>query len=264
MLSIDKRRVGAAFDRAAGGYNAMAQFQHAVVERLMALLRQRQEADGSFAPARILDGGCGTGYGASLLQQAWPEALVVGCDLAPAMAGQTQARGVAVVCGDLECLPFADGAFDLIWSSLALQWCQPAQVYAELRRVLSPGGVLVFTTLGPGTLHELETAFAGIDAHSRVLPFLPPEQVATALAQAGFEHIAVQTEDWVTRHPDFKTLLDSIRGIGANQIGGNQRPGMMGKTAWQTAQSRYEALRDAQGQLPATYSVVLNWARNPF
>lgn len=262
MPEIDKRRVGAAFDRAASVYDVTARFQHAVVERLMALLLKRQASDGLLAPARILDGGCGTGYGASLLRQAWPEALVVGCDLAPAMAVQSQARGVTAVCGDLECLPFADGSFDLIWSSLALQWCQPAKVYAELRRVLSPGGVLVFTTLGPGTLHELESAFAGIDAHSRVLPFLPPQQVAAALEQAGFEQITVQTEDWVTRHPDFKTLLGSIRGIGANQIGGNQRPGMMGKTAWQVAQSRYEACRDAQGQLPATYRVVLNWARN--
>lgn len=263
MSEINKRRVGAAFDRAASVYEATAQFQHGVVERLLAFLLERQTADVGLTPARILDGGCGTGYGASLLRQAWPDALVVGCDLAPAMAGQARARGIAAVCGDLERLPFKDAAFDLIWSSLALQWCRPATVYAELRRVLRPGGVLVSTTLGPGTLHELETAFAGIDAHSRVLPFLHPEQVKTALTQAGFEPVTVQTEEWVTRHVDFSALLGSIRGIGANQIGGNQRPGMMGKTAWKAAQSRYEALRDEQGQLPATYHVVLSWAQNP-
>jgi malonyl-CoA O-methyltransferase len=263
MTEVDKRRVGAAFDRAAQLYEATAQFQHEVVERLMKLLQERRKGASFLAPACILDGGCGTGYGASLLQQVWPDALVVGCDLAPGMAGQAQARGVTAVCGDLERLPFADGAFDLIWSSLALQWCQPDTVFAELCRVLRPGGVLVFTSLGPGTLHELATAFAGIDAHSRVLPFLPPEQVTAALHHAGFEQVAVQTEDWVTHHPDFKTLLGSIRGIGANQIGGNQRAGMMGKTAWQAAQSRYESLRDPQGRLPATYRVVLSWAQNP-
>lgn len=254
MPDIDKSQVSAAFDRAASGYDAMATFQHEVCDRLAATLPD-------LTPQRMLDGGCGTGYGASLLCQRWPGALLVGCDLAPAMLRQAGARGVAPVCGDLERLPFADGSFDLVWSSLALQWCQPALAYAELQRVLAPGGLLVFATLGPGTLHELESAFASIDSHRRVLPFAPTEQIEAALAGAGFTRFQVTSEPWVTRHTDFKALLATIRGIGANQIGGNRRQGMMGKSAWQTAQARYEALRDADGFLPATYRVVLGWAQ---
>lgn len=263
MLNIDKRRVGAAFDRAASGYDAMARFQHAVCERLLAFTRERVAQAGMGAPTRILDGGCGTGYGAELLRQHWPHAMVVGCDLAPAMAAQARARGAATVCGDLERLPFADGSFDLVWSSLALQWCQPEVVYAELQRVLAPGGLLVLASLGPDTLHELVSAFEGIDAHTRVLPFVAAPQVASALTRAGLAPVGVASEHWVTHHADFKTLLASIRGIGANQIGGNQRPGMMGKTAWHTVQSRYGALRDSQGNWPATYEVVLAWAQKP-
>ena len=254
MPDIDKSQVSAAFDRAASGYDAMATFQHEVCDRLATTLPEPM-------PQRILDGGCGTGYGASLLRQRWPGALLVGCDLAPAMLRQAEVRGVAPVCGDLERLPFADASFDLVWSSLALQWCQPALAYAELQRVLAPGGLLVFATLGPGTLHELESAFASIDSHRRVLPFAPTEQVEAALAGAGFARFQVTSEPWVTRHTDFKALLATIRGIGANQIGGNRRQGMMGKSAWQTAQARYEALRDADGLLPATYRVVLGWAQ---
>ncbi|MES2879786.1 MAG: malonyl-ACP O-methyltransferase BioC [Pseudomonadota bacterium] len=256
MPDIDKSQVGAAFSRAAKAYDAVAMFQHQVCERLASTLPE-------LTPQRILDGGCGTGYGASLLRQRWPDALVVGCDLAPEMARQAMARGVVPVCGDLERLPFADASFDLVWSSLALQWCQPALAYAELQRVLVPGGLLVFSTLGPGTLHELESAFASIDTHRRVLPFAPPSQVEAALTDAGFEHFKLTCEPWVTHHADFKTLLATIRGIGANQIGGNRRQGMMGKTAWQAAQARYEALRDADGQLPATYAVVMGWAQKP-
>lgn len=254
MSDIDKSQVGAAFDRAAHAYDGMANFQHQVCERLAATLPELR-------PQRILDGGCGTGYGASLLRQRWPDALVVGCDLAPEMARKARARGIATACGDLERLPFADASFDLVWSSLALQWCQPALVYAELRRVLAPGGRLVFTTLAPGTLHELESAFASIDTHRSVLPFAPMQQVQAALAGAGFERFGIECESRVTRHRDLKTLLATIRGIGANQIGGNRRQGMMGKTAWQTAQARYEALRDADGLLPATYVVAVGWAQ---
>lgn len=253
MPDIDKTKVSAAFDRAADTYDAMAQFQHRICERLAATLPDTHAV-------RILDGGCGTGYGASLLRQHCPEALVIGCDLAPEMARQTMTRGIASVCGDLELLPFADASFDLVWSSLALQWCRPALAYAELQRVLAPGGVLIFSTLGPGTLHELETAFAGIDAHRRVLPFASAPEVHATLASAGFDRIKIEYEDWITRHSNFKTLLATIRGIGANQIGGNRRRSMMGKTAWQAAQARYEALHDDDSLLPATYEVVFGYA----
>lgn len=257
MPDIDKSKVSAAFDRAAGAYDAMAQFQHQVCERLAATLPGMRT---DMKPLRILDGGCGTGYGASLLRRHWPDALVVGCDLAPEMARKTMARGIASVCGDLERLPFTDASFDLAWSSLALQWCQPALAYAELQRVLAPGGLLLFSTLGPSTLHELESAFSGIDAHRRVLPFAAATEVEAALAAAGFEQIQIGSENWITRHRDFKTLLATIRGIGANQIGGNRRRSMMGKTAWQAAQARYEALRDDDGLLPASYEVVFGFA----
>lgn len=260
MPEIDKSKVSAAFDRAAAAYDAMAQFQHQVCERLAATL---PDMSADRKPLRILDGGCGTGYGASLLRQHWPGALVVGCDLAPEMASKAMARGIASVCGDLERLPFADASFDLAWSSLALQWCQPALAYAELQRVLAPGGLLVFSTLGPRTLHELESAFGGIDAHRRVLRFAAAAEVEAALAAAGFGQIQIESENWITRHHDFKTLLATIRGIGANQIGGNRRRSMMGKTAWQAAQARYETLRDGDGLLPATYEVVFGSATKP-
>jgi len=260
MSEIDKSKVSAAFDRAAGDYDAIAQFQHQVCERLAATLPTMEN---DREPARILDGGCGTGYGASLLRRQWPDALVIGCDLAPEMARKTLARGIASVCGDLERLPFADASFDLAWSSLALQWCKPALAYAELQRVLAPGGILLFSTLGPNTLHELESAFGSIDAHRRVLPFAAATEVETALATAGFERIKIEAIPWITRHHDFKTLLATIRGIGANQIGGNRRRSMMGKTAWQAAQARYEALRDDAGLLPATYEVVFGFAIKP-
>lgn len=257
-----KHQVGASFDRAASVYDEMATFQHQVCERLASTLPViLPEAMSTTTPVRILDAGCGTGVGSSLLRQRWPHALVVGCDLSLAMARRASTRGAVAVCGDLERLPFADGSFDVVWSSLALQWCQPEVAYAELHRVLRSGGVLVFSTLGPGTLHELESAFAGIDTHRRVLPFVPTAQVHAALVAAGFAHSQLSSEPWVTLHSDFKTLLASIRGIGANQIGGNRRQGLMGKQAWQAAQARYEVLRDDNGLLPATYAVTLGWAR---
>jgi malonyl-CoA O-methyltransferase len=255
MTEIDKRKVSAAFDRAARHYDTIASFQHKICDRLLELLPS------TLSPSTILDGGCGTGYGAELLQQRWPPAKLIGCDLAPEMVRKTMDRGIAAICGDLEHLPFDDASFNLVWSNLALQWCEPSRAYADLNRVLTSNGMLACATLSTGTLHELDTAFSGIDSHRRVLNFRPVQEIKNFLNKAGFVDIRVVNETHVTRHTDFKSLLETIRGIGASQSGQNRRRSLMGKNAWRLAQSRYEAMRDKNGLLPVTYEVMFVFAR---
>src|SRR5688500_19276645 len=44
-----------------------------------------------------------------------------------------------LVCGELERLPFADGAVQLVWSNMALHWLgEPLAAFKEFRRVLAP------------------------------------------------------------------------------------------------------------------------------
>ncbi len=257
MSDIDKNKVSAAFDRAANHYDAIATFQHRVCERLA------ERLPAPLHPTHILDGGCGTGYGATLLQHRWPTAQLIGCDLAPEMVTKTLARGIAATVSDLEQLPFPDERFNLVWSNLALQWCTPSTVYAELHRVLQPGGMLACTSLTNGTLRELEAAFSGIDQHQHVLDFQSELTTKAALSAAGFADIRIEQETFVTRHADFPGLLETIRGIGAGQTGGNRRRSLMGKRAWHTARARYEALRDQAGMLPATYQVMFIFATKP-
>lgn len=249
MPDIDKQKLSLSFSRAAAQYDIIASFQQEVAARLAQLLP-------SIPATCVLDGGCGTGASSALLTQHWPDALLLACDLSPEMARLAHTRQLTAVCGDLEQLPFNKASVDIAWSSLALQWCQPQLAYPELQRVLKPGGQLLFSTLTDGSLHELESTFGSIDRHRRVLPFASEQQVVDALHAAGFEHVQCQAERWITQHADLKTLLTSIRGIGANQTGGARRAGMMGKAEWQAAQARYENLRDADGMLPLTYSLL--------
>ena len=247
-----KLRVRDSFDRAADTYDDAAVVQRRVCQRLLDELDLPE-------PTRILDAGCGTGYGARLLRARWPDARVTGVDFAPMMLALARRASDDCCAADIEKLPFADASFDLWWSSLAIQWCDAATVFAEAARVLRPGGRLTVSTLGPDTFHELRTAFAGVDRHRHTLPFSEPDAIADALRRAGLNDVALRRETHTLHYPDLKTLLRAVKAIGAQNVGAGGRSGMMGRHAWLQLEAAYERCREAAG-LPASYDVILGYA----
>ncbi|MDR1275615.1 MAG: malonyl-ACP O-methyltransferase BioC [Candidatus Accumulibacter sp.] len=254
MLS-SSARIRASFERAAETYDDAATVQRRVCRRLLDAFSERITD-----PADILDAGCGTGYGARLLRARWPRARIVGADFAPSMLARARLATDACFMADIENLPLPDGVFDLWWSSLTIQWCDNAKVFAEAARTLKPGGRLVLSTLGQGTFRELREAFSGVDEYRHTLPFGDAESVEPTLESAGFHDIALFREECRAYYPDLKSLLRSIKEIGAQTVGSGARGGMMGRAAWQKLTASYEIHRGAEG-LPATYDVVFCSAR---
>lgn len=239
------------FNRAADSYDAAARLQRRVCDLLATGLPAR-------SPTALLDAGCGTGYGLDLLAARWSTAQCVAADFAPAMLKMTGGG----ICADIEALPFAADAFDLYWSSLTWQWCNAGRAMSEAARVLAPGGTLAISSLAPGTLAELDAAFAGADDHRHVLEFSPPEALRIAAAAAGFEDLHIEQRALCLYHPDMATLLRELQALGANQVGGRRRPGLMGRHAWRRIEERYEVHRTDEG-LPATFEVILCYATKP-
>ncbi|MDR1310466.1 MAG: malonyl-ACP O-methyltransferase BioC [Burkholderiaceae bacterium] len=257
MRDIEKIGVSATFDRAAKDYDDLARFQHAVCTRLLNML----PAQRTTPPRHLLDGGCGTGCGARLLARKWGNTRITACDISLEMTRHARKKAVAAVCADMEHLPFPASCFDFVWSNLSLQWCNPHVVFQELSRVLTRDGTLLFSTLVPGTLMELRTAFSGMDAHPHARPLASEETVVRTLRKAGFSHVHTHNETWVEQFPDLPALLGSIRGIGAGRVGKDQRRALMGKKMWQTVQARYQSFRTANGMLPVTYRLLFVSAR---
>jgi malonyl-CoA O-methyltransferase len=248
-----KQRVRVSFERAAPTYNAAAVLQRQVCERLLADLEL------PIAAPRILDAGCGTGYGARLLRAHWPVARLTAADFAPAMLAQARHAADACCAADIEALPFANQSFDAWWSSLTVQWCDTRRVFAEAARILGPHGRLAVSTLGPGTFSELRQAFSGIDPYRHTLSFSEPEAIGQALEAAGLSNISLRRETMTLHYPDLKTLLRAVKAIGANAVGDGARTGLMGRTAWQALETAYERQRTEAG-LPASYDVILAYA----
>ncbi|MEW5771719.1 MAG: malonyl-ACP O-methyltransferase BioC [Pseudomonadota bacterium] len=272
-----KRAVRRAFERAAPGYDASAFLQQEVARRLDEHLEEIR-----VKPARVLDAGCGTGFGAGLLHARFPRAEIVGVDLAHAMlrvaAGRGRAQGwrglierlapraahFTPLCADLERLPLREASVDMAWSSLTLQWVDLPRAFAEVRRVLRPDGLFLFATLGPDTLQELRAASSGLDGHAHVNRFVDMHDVGDALMQAGFANPVMEMERLTLTYQDLRGLFADLKGIGAQTVLEGRRAGLMGKTAWAALARNYEAFR-RDGRLPATYELVYGhaWAGRP-
>jgi SAM-dependent methyltransferase len=104
--------------------------------------------------ARVLDVACGTGVVAITAARAG--AIVTGLDLTPELleVARENARigGMTIDWreGDVEQLPFDDGAFDVVTSQFGHMFApRPEVALAEMLRVLKPGGTIAFSTWPP-------------------------------------------------------------------------------------------------------------------
>ena len=158
----------AQFDRLAPVWDSMRRPEaFAALERALETLPA--------APKRVLDLGTGTGLAAFVAAQRFPEAEVVGVDLAPGMVEQARQRTppelaerVRFEQGDAAKLSFEDGAFDLV------QLANMIPFFDELARVTAPGGHLVLSfSAGP------ETPI-----------WVPPERLRSELGAHGFTDFA--------------------------------------------------------------------------
>ncbi|WP_179401170.1 methyltransferase domain-containing protein [Burkholderia guangdongensis] len=238
--AYDSRRLRRIFDRRADAFDAVAFLPREIAQRMNERLEYIK-----VTPASVLDAGCGAGDDLPALRARFPEAPVFGVDVSGAMlarAGQREAaqtdwrrwlpaslgralgqRGPRVAQADFSSLPFAAGAFDLIWSNLALHWhSRPDAVFPEWQRVLRVNGLLMFSTLGPDTLRELRAAYAQAEATlglapagARVIDFVDMHDLGDMLVESGFEIPVMDQEVLTITYQSPESLLADVRRWGA-------------------------------------------------
>ncbi|GAA2271024.1 hypothetical protein GCM10010149_10630 [Nonomuraea roseoviolacea subsp. roseoviolacea] len=141
---------------------------------------------------RVLDVGCGTGYLSRILAPVvTPSGHVTGLDPSPAMieyATRHAPANCTYVTGEGQDLPFPDGSFDLVVSSLAVHHI-PVEARPEalrqMLRVLRPGGRLLIAEFRPPA-HPLARHLVGAMS-GPAMRRDPRDLLGTLVPDAGFQ-----------------------------------------------------------------------------
>lgn len=248
----DKRQVAASFSRAAASYDSVAELQRDVGTQLL----QRLPAD--FVPSRWLDLGCGTGYFSRVLAGRFANGQGLALDIAEGMLDHARPLGGAehFIAGDAERLPLRDSTCDLIFSSLAVQWCGNFDaVLREALRVLKPGGMFAFASLCVGTLVELRDSWGQVDGRVHVNRFREFARYQQLCAASGLRTVSLENQAHVLHYPDVRSLTHELKALGAHNLNPGRPGGLTGRARILGMVEAYEQFRQASG-LPATYQVV--------
>lgn len=255
----DKRHVAASFSRAAESYDAVAELQRNVGTQLLVRL------PASLQPRRWLDLGCGTGYFTRALAERYAQGEGLAVDIAEGMLRHARPHGGAAhfIAGDAEALPLQSDSVELLFSSLALQWCADfPRVLSEAQRVLRPGGVLAFSSLCVGTLQELRESWLAVDGFVHVNRFRRFEDYQQICAASGLQSLMLQRQAEVLHFADLRSLTTSLKDLGAHNLNPGRPGGLTGRSRIRALIEAYECFRQPQG-LPATYQVVYGVLQKP-
>jgi len=256
----DPRTFRAAFDRIAEDYDDHAALEREVCSRLL-----ERTSFNRVAPERILDLGCGTGFGSRELKQLFRKALVVGLDSSAAMLSRLQRRSgllkpLKAVCGDISALPMATRSADMVFANLSSFWSpEPMAMFAGFRRVLRPNGMLLFSTFGPETMRELKGAGTGI-AEGVELPEFPDlMEMGNALVSAGFREPVMDMEIITLSYPDPGAMLKELEATGTSLL----IRGWDRLTRAEAELTRAYAPFSRDGRYPLSFEIIYGTAFGP-
>ncbi|WP_298222746.1 methyltransferase domain-containing protein [Acidocella sp.] len=235
MSAINKN-----FSSGAAKYDNVAYIQPLVAARLAAKI------DGG--PRRILEIGCGTGALSLHLAKIFPDAELILTDISLPMLeickAKLNGRGKFIIM-DGERPDTTIGQFDLITSSLAMQWFKDLpRSLCQLKDLLRPGGKFVFATLGKDSFKEWRMLLkkynlsSGLHHYPDLLTFPWPSGSTSRME-----------EEFLTEnHSSGTAFLKTLKAIGAATPRSGYKPLPTG--ALKTA------LLDTRGGFIVTYHIL--------
>ena len=147
-------------------------------------------------PTEIAELGCGGGRNIRALLRKYPAATVTALDYSEISVEKArrvnrkglQAGRCRIIQRDVSCLPFEDGAFDLVTAFETVYfWPGPTESFREVYRALRPGGAFLIVNESDGEDSHASKWLSVIDG----MRIFDGDQLARFLTEAGFSEIIV-------------------------------------------------------------------------
>ena len=248
-FGYDKQRVAQQFSRAAAHYAEHDLLQRLTGQALLAELPKQCQS--------LVDIGCGPASHSALLAQHTDYYL--GLDLAPGMLTQAQLvqPDLQWVVADAEQLPLQANSIAVIFSNLALQWCnQLSLALQHCAAALKPQGQLLFSTVLSGSMEPLVGTMRQLDGQVHHNRLLSEQELAQQLAQVSDMRWQQRSQQFVIRYASLAEMLADLKGIGANYTAGGSRS-YFGRSRWRALERLMDDQRDDDGLLAMNWSIAL-------
>ncbi len=235
---------------------------HAIVQKEISARALERLQYIKHTPQRILDLSLHVSDSEVAIRKIFPKASYIATAPVLPILKQRKHRFFAKrqsVCIPFANLPFTDNSVDTIFMNLTLLWTHDwPLLLRECYRVLQPKGMLLFTTLGPDTLIELQQAFSAIDSFVHTQHFVDMHDIGDALLQTGFENPVMDLEHIEMHYKSLAQLVGDLKKTGSNNLAGNRRKSLMTPRQWLQFETHYRQLDTKE--YSATYEFVYGHA----
>lgn len=237
-----------------------------MAERLAILKQARRQ---------IIDWGARLGGSEAALRAACPQARRIAAELLPAPAALSptpvpapwwSARRWWPTREDAPTLLEAalpEGEADLLWSNMVLHHLvDPQHAMARWLRLLSMEGLLMFSTVGPGTLESLRRLYAGRRWTVPHAPYVDMHDLGDMLVQAGFADPVMDQEVITLTWATAAEALTELRQLGGNADAG--RHAGLRTPRWRAALEAALAQARPDGRIAMEFEIVYGHAVRPW
>ena len=216
------------FNKRAQEYEAKASIQKIIALDLFKFIKNNNYN-------LALDLGCGPGV--KFLKLKYYAQNVIGIDLAPNMVKLANEKAIPQTLAltldahNLSSLPsilanhkdflkldesqISNFKFDLIYSSLALQWCDFDKILNEITKISRHKTYITFAIPTEGTICELKEIFNKVNLNANFNTFININKIKELLLKHNLTNLKVFEKIYHDDFYDFKSYLASIREIGA-------------------------------------------------
>lgn len=164
-----------------------------------------------------------------------------------------------------ESISIEDASVDLVVANQSLHWCDLRAALEEFRRILKPGGLLCFATLGPDTLEQLRQSWmracgSGTPSENRVHRFLDMHDVGDELVRNGFSDTVMDMDYLNLSYQDSTALFTDLRACGARNARVDRPKHLTGKGLFQRYVDEIEKLRNPDGRIELSIEIIYGHA----